>query len=151
MSAPSANRLHRLVYASSVSAPLAADKLDRILYQARHANARTSITGMLLFQEGRFLQVLEGSREDLLALVERVRRDKRHINLTILEWGPAETRRFPDTPMGWLSGRHFTEDQRSALMAALELTGVDAVLPADEAVTHKRVDALLAAFEPVAA
>jgi hypothetical protein len=150
MSAPSANRLHRLVYASAASAPLLAEKLDRIVNHARHANASTGVTGMLLFQEGRFLQVLEGTREALLDLVERIRRDRRHQNLTILEWGPAETRVFA-TPMAWTSARHFTDGQRMALLDALDLTGVDAVLPGDEAVTHRRVAALLKAFEPVSA
>ena len=151
MSAPSANRLHRLVYASSASGPLFADKLDRILFHARHTNARNGVTGILLFQEGRFLQVLEGTREALLGLVDRIRRDKRHQNLTILEWGPVEGHVFPNSPMAYLSGRNFSDDQRKALMDELDLTGVDAVLPGDEAVTHRRVEALLKAFEPVAA
>jgi hypothetical protein len=151
MSAPTAIRLHRLVYASSASGPLFAEKLDRILFQARHNNARSGLTGIMLFQEGRFLQVLEGARGALLELVERIRRDKRHQNLTILELGPAEARIFPDTPMAWLSARNFTEDQRQALLDALDLAGADAELPADDAMTRKRVAAVLKAFEPVSA
>ena len=151
MSAPSANRLYRLVYASSASGPLFADKLDRILFQARHNNARSGLTGILLFQEGRFLQVLEGARQAVLDVVERIRRDKRHQNLTILEWGPVETQVFPHTPMAWLSARNFTADQRKALFDALELAGADVVAAGVEPGTDKRVAAVLKAFEPVPA
>jgi hypothetical protein len=149
MAAPLANRLHRLVYASMSAGPLFADKLDRILLHARATNTRDGVTGMLLFHEGRFLQVLEGPRETLLAVLERIRRDRTHKNLTILEWGPADARLF-ETPMGYLAARNFSEEQRGYLRDALELAGVDAVMPADELVTHKRVAAVLKAFAPVA-
>jgi hypothetical protein len=151
MTAPSANRLHRLVYASAASGPLFADRLDRILLHARAHNTRRGVTGILLFQESRFLQALEGSADELLDLVGRIRRDRTHQNLTILEWGPADARVFASTPMAYVSARNFTEEQRKALLDALDLTGVDAVMPSDEAVTHKRVDAVLKAFEPVPA
>lgn len=151
MAAPSAHGLHRLVYASQATAPLAADKLDRILLHARLNNAGARISGLLLFQEGRFLQVLEGSAGALLDLLERLQRDRRHANLTILEWGPADRHALAETPMTYVSARNFSDEQRTSLMEALDLAGADAVMPADEAVTRRRVAALLKAFEPQAA
>jgi len=91
--------LHRLVYMSTAVGVLRADELDKVYLRAKASNAAAGITGLLLFYEGTFLQLLEGPAAGISSLMQKLRRDKRHANLIILESSPIETRIFPAAPM----------------------------------------------------
>lgn len=104
--------LYRLIYTSSAVGVLRADELDRILLRAKASNAGAGITGLLLFHEGSYLQVIEGSPAGVLSLMERIRRDRRHTDLTPLESHPCQTRTFPGSPMAYVAARNFTAAQR---------------------------------------
>lgn len=104
--------LHRLIYISSSIGVLRADELDRILLRAKAFNAAAGITGLLLFHEGSYLQVIEGSPAGVLSLMERIRRDRRHGNLIPLESRPCLTRAFPGSPVAYVAPRNFTATQR---------------------------------------
>lgn len=107
--------LHRLIYMSSAVGVLRADELDRIFLRAKASNTAASITGLLLFHEGSFLQVIEGSPAGVLSLMERIKRDRRHAGLTLLESHACVTRAFPDSPMAYVAPRHLTPTQRQDL------------------------------------
>jgi hypothetical protein len=107
--------LHRLIYTSSAVGVLRADELDRILLRARASNERSGVTGLLLFHEGSFLQVIEGSPAGVLSLMERIKRDRRHTRLAILESRICVTRAFPRSPIAYVSPRHLTPGQRQDL------------------------------------
>ena len=70
---------------------------------ARTRNPATGVTGVLLCDrttEGpRFVQVLEGPRERVHALLGRIRSDRRHTDLRMLLDVPAPRRAFPDWSM----------------------------------------------------
>lgn len=104
--------LYRLIYTSSAVGVLRADELDRILLRAKASNAGAGITGLLLFHEGSYLQVIEGSPAGVLSLMERIRRDRRHTGLTPLESHPCQARAFPGSPMAYVAARNFTATQR---------------------------------------
>ena len=106
--------LHRLVYMSTAVGVLRADELDKVYLRAKASNANASITGLLLFYEGTFLQLLEGPAAGISALVQKLRRDKRHANLIILESGPAEDRVFPESPMQYVPARNLTVGEKQA-------------------------------------
>ena len=106
--------LHRLVYMSTAVGVLRADELDRIYFRAKSANAQAGITGLMLFYEGAFLQVLEGSAAGVASLLDRIRRDRRHANITVLEAGPAEDRLFPDAPMRFIAARNLSPGEKQA-------------------------------------
>lgn len=48
---------------------------------SKHSNNEDDITGILLFSEGNFFQVLEGKKEKVLALYEKIKLDDRHRNI----------------------------------------------------------------------
>ncbi len=52
-----------LVYVSSAVRPFSRVDLDDLLATSRANNARVGITGMLLYKDGNFMQVLEGDEE----------------------------------------------------------------------------------------
>ncbi len=106
--------LHRLVYMSTAVGVLRAEELDRIYLRAKSANARAGITGLMLFYEGVFLQVLEGPEAGVASLLDRIRRDRRHANVTVLEAGPAAERMFADTPMRFVAARNLSAGEKQA-------------------------------------
>lgn len=77
------------MYQCHESEPLSTERIAAILDVSRRNNARKGITGMLLYRNGRFLQVLEGAREPVLELVQTIRKDPRQKSFTVLyesEW-----------------------------------------------------------------
>jgi len=68
--------------------------LDQILSVARENNARSGITGALLYNDGCFAQVLEGDALAVQDVFEKIQRDARHNDVLVLEAGVAAERLF---------------------------------------------------------
>ncbi|MGD0268073.1 MAG: BLUF domain-containing protein [Candidatus Sulfotelmatobacter sp.] len=90
-----------LIYLSSEAVPFSEQDLIELLEKSRQSNAALGMTGMLLYKDGNFLQVLEGETEKVLALYEKIRQDERHRSLTILSREAISHRDFPDWSMGF--------------------------------------------------
>jgi hypothetical protein len=105
--------LHRVVYLSTAVGVLRADELDRIYLRAKAANARAGITGLLLFYEGMFLQVLEGPAAGITSLMERIRKDRRHANIIVPEAGPITERAF-ESSMQFVAARNLSPGEKQA-------------------------------------
>ncbi len=92
-------RLKTLTYTSRARLDLTEEDLGGIHQTARHLNALDGISGLLLFDGARFLQIVEGSEEAVDNLVERLRRDSRHSAFEIRDERHVEQRSFPDWSM----------------------------------------------------
>lgn len=57
------------------------ETLKEMLVNFRENNEANQITGMMLFSDGSFLQVLEGEDNKVDALVKKIKKDKRHHSL----------------------------------------------------------------------
>lgn len=68
--------------------------IEAILATARRNNARNGLTGALIYQDGRFAQMLEGPPEALEELLARIARDPRHTDMEMLYTAEAESRVF---------------------------------------------------------
>lgn len=88
-----------LTYISLASLDLTARDLADILEVARRRNALEGITGLLIFNGVRFLQVVEGDEEAIRHLAEILRRDPRHTAFEIQDERLVEERSFPDWTM----------------------------------------------------
>lgn len=106
--------LHRVVYMSTAIGVLRAEELDRIYLRAKSANAGADITGLMLFYEGTFLQVLEGPAAGVTSLMEKIRRDRRHSNLVVLESGPVAGRSFAQSAMHFIAARNLSAGEKQA-------------------------------------
>ncbi|MCK6579990.1 MAG: BLUF domain-containing protein [Anaerolineae bacterium] len=90
-----------LVYVSFAAHDLNDEALKDILKVARETNQQMEITGMLLYRDGFFIQVLEGDEDKVKALFARIAADPRHRNVLTVHTGRVESRRFPDWTMGF--------------------------------------------------
>ena len=93
--------MYQLVYVSSASADLSEDDLKDVLCHAGEANRVVGITGMLVYLDGCFLQVLEGRRECVRDLFARIEADPRHCGARVLIESDVAKRAFPDWSMGF--------------------------------------------------
>jgi hypothetical protein len=75
--------------------------LADILQSAARHNQRDGITGMLLYAEGNFLQVLEGDSVAVQATFARIAKDPRHSNITVLLQEALAQRHFAQWSMGY--------------------------------------------------
>ncbi len=103
--------LTRLIYASEPSQPLTPAAVQDIVDHARAANARSQITGMLIFDSGAFLQVLEGRREPVSETFGRIAQDKRHRHVVLLSVQTVDERLFGRWAMGFAAADASGRDQ----------------------------------------
>lgn len=90
-----------IVYTSTASQPFRSSALEHLLTTCRRSNAERGVTGMLLYRDGRFIQVLEGAADVVDHLLETIRRDRRHHDLRVLLRDAITERRFGDWTMGY--------------------------------------------------
>ena len=95
--------LHRLIYTSTAQPGLGLSELRAILETSQANNRRDAVTGALVYDEGLFLQLLEGDRAVLSRTYQRILNDPRHYDLCLIEMVPCAERQFADWAM-----RHLT-------------------------------------------
>lgn len=95
------DELLSIVYSSRASAEVAEDDLAAILAASRRNNERLGLTGMLLFRQGRFIQIIEGPAAALRERMAIIVRDDRHTDLATLLEESIEERLFPSWSMGF--------------------------------------------------
>ncbi|MCB2379152.1 BLUF domain-containing protein [Hymenobacter sp. BT635] len=95
--------LHHLAYQSTATGLPTEQDLEELLVQSRTSNLAHHITGVLLYCEGRFMQVLEGRKEDVHLIYARIERDVRHHDVTKFTDGPIAQRSFSQWSMGFKS------------------------------------------------
>lgn len=76
--------MHRLVYLSVADDDLDWSGIGPILKVSQANNGRDGVTGLLLYDGGSFLQVLEGQREAVLTTFDRIRADPRHHDVKLM-------------------------------------------------------------------
>lgn len=103
--------LFALVYASVAEQKFTEEELLALLAEARAKNAPLGITGLLLYHDGSFLQLLEGPEDVVRALYEKIEHDPRHFRTEILAQEPIAERAFPDWAMGFKNVGQLTAEQ----------------------------------------
>lgn len=95
------NDLIHHIYNSAATVPFTEEEFSTLLSNARSKNASLHITGMLLYAEGCFFQVLEGPEENVNAIAETIRQDPRHTRMTTIIREPIAKRAFSEWSMGF--------------------------------------------------
>jgi hypothetical protein len=102
--------LDQLIYSSAAVHGFTEMDLSLLLLKARTNNASLSLTGMLLYRDGSFLQVLEGEHTRVQALFDHISKDPRHTRVTILARRTLDRREFGQWAMGFSSMRGLADD-----------------------------------------
>jgi len=91
----------QITYLSQASAPMSAEQLLALLMQCRTNNGARDVTGMLLYGNGTFLQVLEGDDEVVDRLVDTIAADPRHTGMRRIARREIDRRQYVDWSMGF--------------------------------------------------
>jgi hypothetical protein len=81
---PTEKPVRQIIYFSTASDRQDSIVIAGILAQSRQHNLRDAITGLLVGGGHRYLQVIEGPDVAIRRLTARLRRDDRHLGMTIL-------------------------------------------------------------------
>ena len=93
--------LFHLIYVSTAVVPMTEDGLVQLLDQSRSGNEQNGLTGMLLYKNGHFMQVLEGEESTVMEIFHDIRKDWRHKSVDVLRAEYIHHRDFPDWTMGF--------------------------------------------------
>jgi hypothetical protein len=77
------------------------EALLSLLQQCLANNEASGVTGMLLYGNDTFLQVLEGSETSVDEVIAKIRQDPRHTQIQILYRRPLAERQYNDWSMGF--------------------------------------------------
>jgi len=91
--------LYFLIYVSSTLQTLDPAAQQEMLLPMQQFNRRNGISGCLIHQDGEFMQLLEGKKEVVLALRDRIASDPRHTDFRVVAEGPLHQRVFSDWGM----------------------------------------------------
>ncbi len=91
-----------IIYVSSAVNPFNEAELEELLTDARAFNTANSLTGVLLYADGNFMQCLEGPADCVLLAYERIKASCRHKGLIELNRSVIENRSFESWQMGLL-------------------------------------------------
>jgi Sensors of blue-light using FAD len=113
----------QLLYRSEQAYEMDTSDLMKLLFDARTFNRDNGITGLLLYRDGHFMQLLEGEEPMLRLLYGWIAADPRHRNPVLEIDAPARERLFPEWKMGYaeaprIEGRaalYGTESEHEAL------------------------------------
>lgn len=95
----------QLIYVSVAREPFSESELVSLLETSRRNNVACGVTGMLLHEDGTFLQILEGPEEVVQRLYDRIRLDRRHDGHLVLWRKEVEEPTFDGWSMGFANVR----------------------------------------------
>jgi len=119
----------RLIYASEAREGLVYRDFLTIMDKAAETNRELSVTGMLCYGGGRFLQALEGERAVVNALYHHIVADARHTNCQLISVEEIPARDFGEWSMKIVDWDDAEAAERRAMM--LQRAGASLFAPAD--------------------
>jgi len=133
--------LTHLIYASTASRRFDTEELLVLLQNARAANALRGVTGMLLYEDLNFFQVLEGLESVVTPLFTKIAADKRHNGVALIIREPIAERSFGDWTMSFSK---ITREELGTIEGLNDFFGKNSVF---SQLDSGRAKKLLAAFQ----
>lgn len=103
MHSPEDQDLTSLFYRSTAIPGLRTQDLEHILARSRQRNAEESVSGILLYAGGKFMQYIEGPQAGLVRIFAHIQRSPFHTDIVDLKWKPIDGRVYGDWSMAFLS------------------------------------------------
>lgn len=91
--------MNAIVYLSESTIEFTENDLKKLTLFSESRNKEAKITGYLAYQEGRFIQYIEGEESEIQALMESIEKDNRHRVMYKLQKNNVKMRFFPSWDM----------------------------------------------------
>ena len=133
--------LYRIIYVSAARELFSDEGIVDLLDVSRRNNREADITGLMIYHDGNFFQVLEGPEQEVVSLYDRICNDSRHCEQVLLWQGSVDERAFPDWRMGFSRFEQVATAKRDG-MQPLE----DVIATREENVSDAVVKLLMGSF-----
>ena len=107
---PKPKDLVELSYLSEAVSDMSFLGLMRLLESARAFNQKNGVTGILLYDNQQFGQIIEGEHANVMKAWKRIQEDKRHHRVELLEIREITERNYPDWLLRFYGGETLTRD-----------------------------------------
>lgn len=94
--------LVQIIYTSNATTCFSQKQLVNLLAKARKNNHSLNISGMLVYDDGFFIQVLEGPENDVDALFTCIEKDPKHCNVRLLLRQQLTEKEYDEWSMGFV-------------------------------------------------
>lgn len=112
--------VYHLLYVSEAPDSLNYSDLLEILKVARDFNGKNQISGVLIYRDGFFIQLLEGNKTKIDQLMNNIKKDPRNHSLRILIESESPERIFGEWSMAFIDG-DLSINETSDLIELFEL------------------------------
>lgn len=93
--------MHRIIYLSSGVKIFSDEEINDLLKISRENNQNNGITGLLLYSDGNFMQIIEGEKEAVESTYNKILNDTRHRNVILITNESIKQRNFSEWKMGF--------------------------------------------------
>ncbi|MEL7107772.1 MAG: BLUF domain-containing protein [Pseudomonadota bacterium] len=119
--------MYRLVYVSTAQDGISPNDIGNILDVSQSNNHERLITGFLAHNGRHFMQALEGEREEVMSVYDKIVADARHFGVVQIIGENIASRAFPEWAMNYFR----VDDPRGHTMVIKHDDPVDGLLPGD--------------------
>ncbi|WP_249219224.1 BLUF domain-containing protein [Loktanella sp. SALINAS62] len=137
--------MHQIVYVSSSINAVSAEEISSLFKTSRRNNTRDQLTGLLLYHDRLFFQVLEGEETLVRACFDRIKNDRRHGAVSILLDREVKQRAFPECSLGYANPENLSDLGRDATLSLTEVRE-KSILEASDPVIWSLVATILSSF-----
>jgi len=88
--------IYSVCYTSIETKPLDRKSINKLVHHANRFNSENGITGVLCYKNSCFFQYIEGPKDAISALIERIKIDRRHTITALFYFPSSQVRRFVD-------------------------------------------------------
>lgn len=92
--------LSQLVYVSNRKSTCTQEEIDKIVDSCKKNNPQLNITGVLLYSDTKFIQLVEGEAKVITELYDKIKKDPRHSNPIMISYNAIKEKAFPSWHMG---------------------------------------------------
>ena len=107
---PKPKDLVELSYLSEAVSDMSFLGLMRLLESARAFNQKNGVTGILLYDNQQFGQIIEGEHANVMKAWKCIQEDRRHHRVELLEIREITERNYPDWLLRFYGGETLTRD-----------------------------------------
>jgi hypothetical protein len=106
-----ANQIIQIIYTSTAVAPFSTEQLKALLTKARKHNHSLHISGMLVYDDGFFIQVLEGPENAVNELFSLIEKDPRHNKIRLLFRQQLTEKEYEEWSMGFVDTSSLSQQE----------------------------------------
>ena len=94
---------YQIMYSSQATKPMTIAGLEEILEDARTGNQARNVTGVLVYVDGVFFQIIEGDKDIVHKLMANIASDSRHQSVKVFYEAKVDVQAFESWSMAYLS------------------------------------------------